>query len=103
VAKIDVSSNDVPELITGYPTLKLYPAGGHPPVTFDGNYHEPIPLVTLISFIHDNGRNHLKAKPSQFSHSSTMSEASIPLEAGQDDLSSTSSDRANSSLKHEEL
>ncbi|KAM0211030.1 hypothetical protein ACHAQD_010495 [Fusarium lateritium] len=103
VAKIDVSSNDVPELITGYPTLKLYPAGGHPAVTFQGNYHEPIPLATLISFIHDQGRNQQEARPSQYSDSSTMSEAMIPLEAGQADLASKSSNKANSRVQHEEL
>ncbi|KAG5759700.1 hypothetical protein H9Q72_012179 [Fusarium xylarioides] len=97
VAKIDVSSNDVPELITGYPTLKLYPAGGHPPVTFQGNYHEPIPLATLISFIHGHGRNQQEARPS------TMSEAMIPLEAEQADSASKSSNKANVRLQHEEL
>lgn len=83
VAKIDVSSNDVPELITGYPTLKLYPASGHHPVTFQGNYREPIPLATLISFIHDHGRNQ--------------------LEAGKVSLAGKSSNQARLSLQHEEL
>ncbi|CVL02655.1 probable proteine disulfate isomerase [Fusarium mangiferae] len=83
VAKIDVSSNDVPELITGYPTLKLYPASGHPPVTFQGNYREPIPLATLISFIHDHGRNQ--------------------LEVGKVSLAGKSSNQARLSLQHEEL
>ncbi|KAI1012498.1 hypothetical protein LB504_008458 [Fusarium proliferatum] len=83
VAKIDVSSNDVPELITGYPTLKLYQASGHPPVTFQGNYREPIPLATLISFIQDHGRNQ--------------------LEAGKVSLARKSSNQARLSLQHEEL
>ncbi|KAF5232673.1 hypothetical protein FANTH_12879 [Fusarium anthophilum] len=103
VAKIDVSNNDVPELITGYPTLKLYPAGRHPPVTFQGNYHEPIPLATLISFIRDHGRNQQEDRPSQYSDSPAMSEAMIPLEAGQAELASKSSNKANLRLQHEEL
>ncbi|KAF4490204.1 disulfate isomerase [Fusarium agapanthi] len=103
VAKIDVSSNDVPELITGYPTLKLYPADRTPPVTFQGNYHEPISLATLISFIHDHGGNQQEARPSQYSGSSTMSEAMIPLEARQAELASKSSNKADLSQQHEEL
>ncbi|KAF5004136.1 hypothetical protein FDECE_9350 [Fusarium decemcellulare] len=57
VAKIDVSSNDVPELVTGYPTLKLYPAGGQPPVTFSGNYHESIDLATSVGAKEDVLKN----------------------------------------------
>ncbi|KAF5611908.1 disulfate isomerase [Fusarium subglutinans] len=103
VAKIDVSNNDVPELITGYPTLKLYPAGGHPPVTFQGNYHEPIPLATLISFIHDHGRNQQEARSLQYSDPSIVSEPMIPLEAGQAELASKSSNKPILSQQHEEL
>lgn len=103
VAKIDVSSNDVPELITGYPTLKLYLAGRQAPVTFQGNYREPIPLATLISFIHDNGRNQQEARSSQSSDFSTMSKAMIPLEARQADMASHSPNKANLVQQHEEL
>lgn len=100
IAKIDVSSNDVPELITSYPTLKLYPACRHPPVTFQGNYHEPIPLVTLVSFTQDHGKNQQEVRPLQHSDSSTMSEAMTLLEARQAVLASKSSNKANLGQQH---
>lgn len=94
VGKIDVSSNDVPELITGYPTLKLYPAGGKPSVTFNGTYHEPIPLDTLISFVQDHGGHRLEPESvdAPVASTSTIDGVSSVLEPSQADSVSKGQD-----------
>jgi len=54
VAKIDATMNDVPDEISGFPTIKLYPAGAKDsPVDYSG----PRTLEDLAAFIKDNGKH----------------------------------------------
>lgn len=54
VAKIDATLNDVPDAISGFPTIKLYPAGSKDsPVDYSGSRT----LEDLAAFIRDNGKH----------------------------------------------
>ena len=53
VAKVDATLNDVPDEISGFPTIKLYKAGAKDsPVEYSG----PRTLEDLAAFIKDNGK-----------------------------------------------
>ena len=53
IAKVDATANDVPDEIQGFPTIKLYPAGGkEEPVTYSGSRS----VEDLIKFIKENGK-----------------------------------------------
>ena len=53
VAKIDATANDVPESITGFPTIKLFPAGKKDePVEYAGSRT----VEDLVQFIKENGK-----------------------------------------------
>jgi protein disulfide-isomerase A1 len=54
VAKVDATLNDVPDEISGFPTIKLYPAGAKDsPFEYSG----PRTLEDLAAFIKDNGKH----------------------------------------------
>jgi protein disulfide-isomerase A1 len=54
IAKVDATANDVPDEIQGFPTIKLYPAGGKDQaVTYSG----PRTVEDLIEFIAQNGKH----------------------------------------------
>jgi hypothetical protein len=54
VAKIDATLNDVPDEVSGFPTIKLYPAGSKDsPVEYSGART----LEDLAAFIKDNGKH----------------------------------------------
>ncbi|KAJ5101481.1 hypothetical protein NUU61_003703 [Penicillium alfredii] len=53
IAKIDATANDVPDSITGFPTIKLYPAGDKgAPVEYEGSRS----VEDLVSFVKENGK-----------------------------------------------
>lgn len=53
IAKVDATANDVPDEIQGFPTIKLYPAGGKDaPVTYSGART----VEDLIEFVSENGK-----------------------------------------------
>lgn len=53
IAKVDATSNDVPDEIQGFPTIKLYPAGGKKePITYSGSRT----VEDIIDFIAENGK-----------------------------------------------
>lgn len=53
IAKIDATANDVPDSITGFPTIKLYPAGAKDsPVEYAGSRT----VEDLVAFIKENGK-----------------------------------------------
>lgn len=58
IAKVDATANDVPDEIQGFPTIKLFPAGGKSaPVTYSG----PRTVEDLAKFIADNGKHGVAA------------------------------------------
>ncbi|KAL3469454.1 thioredoxin-like domain-containing protein [Aspergillus californicus] len=53
IAKIDATANDVPDSITGFPTIKLFPAGSKDvPVEYSGSRT----LEDLAKFVKENGK-----------------------------------------------
>ncbi|TGJ87803.1 hypothetical protein E0Z10_g965 [Xylaria hypoxylon] len=53
IAKVDATTNDVPDEIRGFPTIKLYPAGSKgEPITYNGSRT----VEDLIDFIKENGK-----------------------------------------------
>ena len=53
VAKVDATANDVPDEIQGFPTIKLFPAGGkEEPITYSGSRT----IEDLAEFIKENGK-----------------------------------------------
>ncbi|KZZ89473.1 protein disulfide isomerase [Moelleriella libera RCEF 2490] len=53
IAKVDATANDVPDDISGFPTIKLFPAGGKDaPVTYSGART----VEDLVEFIKENGK-----------------------------------------------
>jgi protein disulfide-isomerase A1 len=53
IAKVDATLNDVPDEIQGFPTIKMYPAGGKDaPVLYSGSRS----VDDLIKFIKENGK-----------------------------------------------
>jgi protein disulfide-isomerase A1 len=53
IAKLDATTNDTPDEIRGFPTIKLYPAGAKSePVTYTGSRT----VEDLIKFVKENGK-----------------------------------------------
>lgn len=53
IAKVDATANDVPDSITGFPTIKLYPAGAKDsPIEYAGSRT----VEDLVTFIKENGK-----------------------------------------------
>lgn len=53
IAKVDATLNDVPDEIQGFPTIKLYPAGGKDaPITYSGSRT----IEDLAAFVKENGK-----------------------------------------------
>ncbi|KAL4939639.1 thioredoxin-like domain-containing protein [Aspergillus oleicola] len=58
IAKIDATANDVPDSITGFPTIKLFPAGSKDaPVEYSGSRT----VEDLASFVKENGKHAVDA------------------------------------------
>ncbi|KAJ5234464.1 uncharacterized protein N7469_003632 [Penicillium citrinum] len=93
VAKIDATANDVPDSITGFPTIKLYPAGKKDePVEYNGSRT----VEDLVSFIKENGKYEIDGlagdakKPQEggdvTSSASQAAETPAPSEEAHDEL-----------------
>ena len=53
IAKVDATVNDVPDEISGFPTIKLFPAGGKSaPIVYDGSRT----IEDLAAFVKENGK-----------------------------------------------
>lgn len=53
IAKVDATANDVPDEISGFPTIKLFPAGKKDsPVVYEGSRT----IEDLAAFIKENGK-----------------------------------------------
>ena len=62
VAKVDATANDVPDEIQGFPTIKLFPAGGKDePITYSGSRT----IEDLAEFIKENGKYKVDAYEGQ--------------------------------------
>ncbi|KAI9368936.1 thioredoxin-like domain-containing protein [Aspergillus egyptiacus] len=58
IAKIDATANDVPDSITGFPTIKLFPAGSKDaPIEYSGSRT----VEDLAKFVKENGKHGIDA------------------------------------------
>lgn len=58
IAKVDATNNDVPDEIAGFPTIKLFPAGGKDsPVDYSG----PRTVEDLAKFVKEKGKHGVDA------------------------------------------
>lgn len=58
IAKIDATANDVPDSITGFPTIKLFAAGAKDsPVEYEGSRT----VEDLANFVKENGKHKVDA------------------------------------------
>jgi protein disulfide-isomerase A1 len=80
IAKVDATLNDVPDEIQGFPTIKMYPAGGKDaPITYSGSRT----IEDLITFIKENGK--YKAEVSVKEEGTEESAAPAATEAPKED------------------
>ncbi|KAL2866361.1 protein disulfide isomerase PDI1 [Aspergillus lucknowensis] len=74
VAKIDATANDVPDSITGFPTIKLFPAGSKDtPIEYSGSRT----VEDLANFVKENGKYSIdawNAKPEEAEESADATE-----------------------------
>lgn len=90
IAKVDATTNDVPDEIRGFPTIKLYPAGAKSePVTYSGSRT----VEDLIKFVKENGK--YKAEVSEKS-----AEEETPVAPA---ATETASSEAARETEHDEL
>lgn len=92
IAKIDATANDVPDSITGFPTIKLFPAGAKDaPVEYSGSRT----VEDLANFVKENGKYGVDAFAAQAEEAEEVAE----------DATETASDAEPSAEKpeHDEL
>lgn len=91
VAKIDATANDVPDSITGFPTIKIYPAGAKDsPIEYAGDRT----VEDLVTFIKENGKHQVdglaegakKAEESDATSSAAPKATEAAEEDGHDEL-----------------
>ncbi|KAK2735630.1 protein disulfide-isomerase precursor [Myotisia sp. PD_48] len=104
IAKVDATSNDVPDEITGFPTIKLYPAGAKgSPVEYTGSRT----IEDLANFVRDNGKHKVDAyvpeKAEEGGDVTAKPEAESSSETAQEKASSETSAEAAEPSVHEEL
>lgn len=58
IAKVDATANDVPDEVSGFPTIKLYPAGAKDaPITYSGSRT----VEDLVKFVAEKGKYKIEA------------------------------------------
>lgn len=84
IAKIDATANDVPEPITGFPTIKLFPAGAKDsPIEYLGTRT----VDDLANFVKENGKHQADAYSTKEAKSEKGDEAAsseAPAATGDD-------------------
>lgn len=89
VAKVDATANDVPDSITGFPTIKLFAAGKKDePVDYEGSRT----VEDLVTFIKENGKYKIDG----------LAEAASKSEESEDATSSAETPSASADV-HDEL
>ena len=95
IAKIDATANDVPDEITGFPTLKLYPAGAKDsPVDYSGART----VEDLANFVRDNGKHQVDAYVAK-----EESETATQSSSTESETATESSSKEAEATVHEEL
>lgn len=92
IAKVDATANDVPDEIQGFPTIKLFPAGGkQEPITYSGSRT----IEDLAEFIKENG----KYKVDAFEGKKETGDTEAPLAEGMGEAARAATETAKSAAK----
>ena len=90
IAKVDATANDVPDEIQGFPTIKLFPAGGkEEPITYSGSRT----IEDLAEFVKENGKYKFDAYEGQ---NTTGDDAQAPLGEGMGEAAKAATETAKS-------
>lgn len=90
VAKVDATANDVPDEIQGFPTIKLFPAGGkEEPITYSGSRT----IEDLAEFIKENGKYKVDAYEGK---NETDDDTEAPLAEGMGEAAKAATETAKS-------
>ncbi|KAG6054857.1 hypothetical protein E4U17_003403 [Claviceps sp. LM77 group G4] len=96
IAKVDATANDVPDEISGFPTIKMFPAGGKDsPVTYSGART----VEDLIKFIEENGKH----KASVPFEDTTEEEAAPAAEKAAEEDKAAEKEEVEEEEAHDEL
>ena len=91
IAKVDATANDVPDEIQGFPTIKLFPAGGkEEPITYSGSRT----IEDLAEFIKENG----KYKVDAYESAKETGEEETPLAEGMGSAARAATETAKSAV-----
>ena len=89
IAKVDATANDVPDEIQGFPTIKLFPAGGkEEPITYSGSRT----IEDLAEFIKENG----KYKVDAYEGANATGDDEAPLAEGMGEAAKAATETAKS-------
>ena len=108
IAKVDATSNDVPDDISGFPTIKLFPAGAKDsPVDYRGSRT----VEDLANFVRDNGKHQVdalaekeKEKEKEASQEEPETESASSSSAAEEtETESASASKSSEATRHEEL
>ena len=90
IAKVDATANDVPDEIQGFPTIKLFPAGGkEEPITYSGSRT----IEDLAEFIKENGKYKVDAFEGK---NETGDDTQAPLAEGMGEAAKAATESAKS-------
>ena len=104
IAKVDATSNDVPDDISGFPTIKLFPAGAKDsPVDYRGSRT----VEDLANFVRDNGKHKVDAfaeKEKEAVQEETKAESASSSSASEETETETANaSKSSEASRHEEL
>ena len=93
IAKVDATANDVPDEIQGFPTIKLFPAGGkEEPITYSGSRT----IEDLAEFVRENGKYKADAFEGK---KETGDDDEAPLAEGMGEAAKAATETAKSAAK----
>lgn len=93
IAKVDATANDVPDEIQGFPTIKLFPAGGkEEPITYSGSRT----IEDLAEFMKENGKYKVDAFEGK---NETDDDTEAPLAEGMGVAAKAATETAKSAAK----
>ena len=76
IAKVDATANDVPDEVSGFPTIKLFPAGSKDaPITYSGSRT----IEDLANFVKENGKYKVDVYEGKSGNETTDEGADIPM------------------------
>ena len=93
IAKVDATANDVPDEIQGFPTIKLFPAGGkEEPITYSGSRT----MEDLAEFVKENGKYKYDAFEGKNDTKDADDEEEAPLAEGMGEAAKAATESAKS-------